>query len=159
MQYIVSNFGNDITSQNTQKDINMNNEKNQNNNNEIGNDNNTIGNNYVFGYSASTINDNTINTLNSAEKSITVFNNDINTNLNPNRTLVEKSNVSNTINFIYPKNETLNSNDSKSSDSNLYRLNIRESTPLMIKQDVILPSNEYSDFFNKSDSLGIYTGL
>ena len=70
--------------------------------------NNTIGNNYVFGYSASTINDNTINTLNSAEKSITVFNNDINTNLNPNRTLVEKSNISNTINFIYPKNETLN---------------------------------------------------
>lgn len=40
----ISNFGNDITSQNTQKDINMNNEKNQNNNNEIGNDNNTIGN-------------------------------------------------------------------------------------------------------------------
>ena len=40
----ISNFGNDITSQNTQKDINMNNEKNQNNNNEIGNDNNTIDN-------------------------------------------------------------------------------------------------------------------
>jgi hypothetical protein len=70
--------------------------------------NNTIGNNYAFGYSTSTINYNTINTLNSAEKNITVFNNDINTNLNPNRTLVEKSNVSNTINFIYPKNETLN---------------------------------------------------
>ena len=49
------------------------------------------------------------------------------------------------------QNETLNSDDSKLGDNNLYRLNIRESTPLMIKQDVILPSNEYSDFFNKSE--------
>ena len=49
------------------------------------------------------------------------------------------------------QNETLNSDDSKLGDNNLYRLNIRESTPLMIKQDVVLPSNEYSDFFNKSE--------
>ena len=49
------------------------------------------------------------------------------------------------------QNETLNSDDSNLGDNNLYRLNIRESTPLMIKQDVILPSNEYSDFFNKSE--------
>ena len=49
------------------------------------------------------------------------------------------------------QNKTLNSDDSKLGDNNLYRLNIRESTPLMIKQDVILPSNEYSDFFNKSE--------
>lgn len=49
------------------------------------------------------------------------------------------------------QNETLNSDDSKFADNNLYRLNIRESTPLMIKQDVVLPSNEYSDFFNKSE--------
>ena len=47
------------------------------------------------------------------------------------------------------QNDTLNSDDSKLRDSNLYKLNIRESTPLMFKQDVILPSNEYSDFFNK----------
>ena len=49
------------------------------------------------------------------------------------------------------QNGTLNSDDSNLGDNNLYRLNIRESTPLMIKQDVILPSNEYSDFFNKSE--------
>ena len=49
------------------------------------------------------------------------------------------------------QNETLNSDDSKLGDNNLYRLNIRESTHLMIKQDIVLPSNEYSDFFNKSE--------
>ena len=44
------------------------------------------------------------------------------------------------------QNETLNSDD-----NNLYRLNIREATLLMFKQEVILPLNKYSDFFNKSE--------
>ena len=53
--------------------------------------------------------------------------------------------------FGQSQNETINSDNSKNIDNNLYKLNIRESTPHMIRQDVILPSNDYSDFFDIPD--------
>ena len=49
------------------------------------------------------------------------------------------------------QNETINTDNSKNIDNNLYKLNIRETTPHMIRQDVILPSKDYSDFFDIPD--------
>ena len=49
------------------------------------------------------------------------------------------------------QNETINTDNSKNIENNLYKLNIRESTPHMIRQDVILPSKDYSDFFDIPD--------
>ena len=49
------------------------------------------------------------------------------------------------------QNETINTDNSKNIDNNLYKINIRESTPHMIRQDVILPSKDYSDFFDIPD--------
>ena len=72
---------------------------------------NTITNHYNVGYSNSISNYNTINTLNSTEKNLTVFNNEINNKLNPNRTLIEKNLVSehNDKNrYLYRQNEILN---------------------------------------------------
>ena len=73
--------------------------------------NNTITNLYNAGYSNSISNYNTINTLNSTEKNVTVFNNEINNRLNPNRTLIENNLVSeyNDKNrCLYRQNEILN---------------------------------------------------
>ena len=36
----------------------------------------------------------------------------------------------------------------KSEDDPLYRLNIRDTTPDNIKENVIIPSNKYQNFFN-----------
>lgn len=49
------------------------------------------------------------------------------------------------------QNETINSDDSKYTDNNLYKLNIRDSTPQLIKQDIILGNKDYSDFFDVPD--------
>ena len=49
------------------------------------------------------------------------------------------------------QNETINSDDSKYSDINLYKLNIRDSTPQLIKQDIIMGNKDYSDFFDIPD--------
>ena len=49
------------------------------------------------------------------------------------------------------QNETINTDNSKNIDNNLYKINIRESSPHMIRQDVILPSKDYSDFFDIPD--------
>ena len=49
------------------------------------------------------------------------------------------------------QNETINSDDSKFVENSLYKLNIRDSTPHLIKQDIILPSKDFSDFFDIPD--------
>ena len=49
------------------------------------------------------------------------------------------------------QNETINSDDSKFGESKLYKLNIRNTTPFVLKQDVILASKDYSDFFDVPD--------
>ena len=49
------------------------------------------------------------------------------------------------------QNETINSDDSKYSENKLYKLNIRNTTPFVLKQDVILASKDYSDFFDVPD--------
>ena len=49
------------------------------------------------------------------------------------------------------QNETINSDDSKYTDNNLYKLNIRDSTPHLIKQDIIMGNKDYSDFFDVPD--------
>jgi len=49
------------------------------------------------------------------------------------------------------QNETINTDNSKNIDNNFYKINIREYTPHMIRQDVILPSKDYSDFFDIPD--------
>ena len=49
------------------------------------------------------------------------------------------------------QNETINSDDSKLTDNNLYKLNVRDSTPQLIKQDIIMGNKDYSDFFDIPD--------
>ena len=49
------------------------------------------------------------------------------------------------------QNETINSDDSKFGENNLYKLNIRDSTPQLIKQDIILGNKDFSDFFDIPD--------
>ena len=49
------------------------------------------------------------------------------------------------------QNETINSEDSKLAENNLYKLNIRDTTPHLIRQDVILASKDFSDFFDIPD--------
>ena len=49
------------------------------------------------------------------------------------------------------QNETINSDNSKLSESNLYKLNIRNNTPYIIRQNVILASKDYSNFFHIPD--------
>ena len=49
------------------------------------------------------------------------------------------------------QNETINSEDSKLTENNLYKLNIRDTTPHLIRQDVILASKDFSDFFDIPD--------
>ena len=49
------------------------------------------------------------------------------------------------------QNETINSDDSKFGESKLYKLNIRNTTPFIFKQDVILASKDFSDFFDVPD--------
>ena len=49
------------------------------------------------------------------------------------------------------QNETINSDDSKFDENNLYKLNIRDSTPQLIKQDIILGNKDFSDFFDNPD--------
>ena len=44
-----------------------------------------------------------------------------------------------------------NNEDSKFNESNLYKLNIRDSTPQLLKQDVILANKDFSDFFDIPD--------
>ena len=39
-------------------------------------------------------------------------------------------------------------NDSEKSENSLYRLNIRDTTPENIKENVIIPSDKYKNFFN-----------
>ena len=46
------------------------------------------------------------------------------------------------------QNETINSEDSKLTENNLYKLNIRNTTPFVVKQDIILASKDFSDFFD-----------
>ena len=49
------------------------------------------------------------------------------------------------------QNETINSDNSKFDENNLYKLNIRDSTPQLIKQDIILGNKDFSDFFDIPD--------
>ena len=49
------------------------------------------------------------------------------------------------------QNETINSDNSKLSESNLYKLNIRDNTPYIVRQNVILGSKDFSNFFHIPD--------
>ena len=71
-------------------------------------------------------------------------------NINKNSNIIEKINDLERTRKFYgqSQNETINSDDSKFSENSLYKLNIRDSTPHLVKQDIILASKDFSDFFN-----------
>ena len=73
-----------------------------------------------------------------------------------NSNIFEKLDSSNNLNktkkfYGQSQEETLNSEDSKFGENNLYKLNIRNCTPQIVRQDVIIPSKEYFDFFDIAD--------
>ena len=54
---------------------------------------------------------------------------------------------------ISPKknNESLESDKSNITEKNQYKINIRDTTPLFVKENIILASKDYSDFFDIPD--------
>ena len=49
------------------------------------------------------------------------------------------------------KNEIINSDESDKSENNFYKIDIRDTTPNLIKENIILASKDYSDFFDVPD--------
>ena len=71
-------------------------------------------------------------------------------NINKERNLIEKINDLEKVKKYYgqSQNETINSDNSKFTENSLYKLNIRDTTPHLLKQDIVLASKDYSDFFD-----------
>ena len=53
--------------------------------------------------------------------------------------------------YVQSKNETIKSEDSEAEENNLYKLNIRNDTPHVMRQNVVLASKDCSEFFDIPD--------